>query len=132
MSKNAFYVELLKQEQELQAALVSVRNLLTYFNVSDNNSITDATQVVDQEKTFYAKDLGDYDPEWSQSQKALYALQSLNKGVAEEVAERLVEFDKELSLDKANRIATSKLSQLYRNKEIDAVKVGKKYRYYAR
>jgi len=130
MSKNAFYLELLKQEQELEAALVSVRNLIKYFNVSEESGVEN--QVNTKETPFYAKDLVDYDPEWSQRDKALYALKSLNKGVAEEVAARLVEYDSELSLDKANRIATTKLSQLYRNKVIDAVKVGKKYRYYSK
>ena len=39
MSKNAFYLELLKQEQELEAALVSVRNLIKYFNVSEESGV---------------------------------------------------------------------------------------------
>ena len=143
MSKKTFYLQLLKEEKELEATLESVRKLLRYYKDSDvadeksdlfsgTPTHLDATETEGTSDSFYASDLGEYDQEWSQKQKTLYALKSLNKGTAEEVARRIAEYDNEFDMEKASQIATAKLSQLYRKKIVDAVKVGKKYRYYSK
>ncbi len=143
MSKKTFYLQLLKEEKELETTLESVRKLLRYYKdsdmtddksdvLSDTPTNLDTTESEAQNGSFHATDLGDYDQEWSQKQKTLYALKSLNKGTAEEVAKRIAEFDNEFDMEKASQVATAKLSQLYRKKVVDAVKVGKKYRYYSK
>lgn len=143
MSKKTFYLQLLKEEKELEATLESVRKLLHYYkdsDMADQNldgfsdvlTKTEATETEEHNDSFYATDLGEYDQEWSQKQKTLYALESLNKGTAEEVAKRIAEFDTEFNIEKASSVATAKLSQLFRKKVIDAVKIGKKYRYYSK
>ncbi len=130
MSKQDFYNQLVSQEIELEEALASVRKLKKYYEQEQGDNVVITVQ--ENRKIYTNPNLPEFDKEWTQREKVQYALTSINKGTAEEVAERLLDLDDSFSKEKANHIATHKLSALYRNKLIDAVKVGKKYRYYAK
>lgn len=129
MSKNDFYSQLLDQEktliskiEEYKGLLKSVQDLKAHFQ--QNSEF--------KELSSQSNSIGSYDKDWTIKDKVLYALKSLVKGTADEVAERLLELDNSFDAEKASRVCTHHLSQLYRDKYIDAVKVGKKYRYYAK
>lgn len=129
MSNTDFYNQLLEQERSLLAKideyeglLSSVRDLIKHYNQSSELKKL-ATKTPNIEP---------YDREWTIKQKVHYALKSIVKGTADEVAERLSELDDTFDADKASKVSTHHLSGLYRDKFIDAVKVGKKYRYYAK
>ncbi|MFT0713686.1 hypothetical protein [Flagellimonas lutimaris] len=129
MDNTDFYNQLLEQEknlvskiEEYKGLLSKVRDLLEHFEQNnDLKSVQTNTRTDDA-----------YDKEWIIKDKVLYALKSIVKGTADEVAERLLELDDSFSQDKASRVSTHHLSGLYRDKLIDAVKVGKKYRYYSK
>jgi hypothetical protein len=127
MSNKDFYNQLLEKEEsiltkikEYQNTLESVRDLKRHLEKNQELAEVDSS----------SNRLGEYDNAWILKDKVHYALKSLVKGTAEEVAEKLLEIDESFNEEKAFRTATHKLSGLYRDKKIDAVKIGKKYRYY--
>tara|TARA_R110002051_G_scaffold149010_1_gene221537 strand:- start:4141 stop:4533 length:393 start_codon:yes stop_codon:yes gene_type:complete len=129
MNSNSFFNHLIEEEKRLISALEAVRLLkqnyaLLQYNSDKNESAIQSINPISENKITY-------DIEWSQKEKVKYALKLIGRGVVDEVAEKLNEIDSTINLDNAKRICTTKLSQLYRDKEIDAKKVGKKYRYYA-
>lgn len=129
MSNTDFYNQLLEQEkslvskiEEYQGLLSSVRDLLKHYNQSKELKTLATKSKLDEA----------YDKDWTIKDKVHYALKSIVKGTADEVAERLSELDDSFDSEKASRVSTHHLSGLYRDKFIDAIKVGKKYRYYAK
>ena len=129
MSKNDFYSQLLEQEktllskiEEYQNLLKSIQELKSHFQQSNEL----------KEFASNSSSIGTYDKDWTIKDKVLYTLKSLVKGTADEVSDRLLELDDTFNAEKASRVCTHHLSALYRDKIIDAVKVGKKYRYYAK
>lgn len=129
MGNTDFYNQLLEQEknlvskiEEYEGLLSSVRDLLKHYDQSKELKILATKSKVDEA----------YDKDWIIKDKVHYALKSIVKGTADEVAEKLLELDDSFTADKASKVSTHHLSGLYRDKFIDAIKIGKKYRYYAK
>lgn len=120
-----FYKELKRKEKELETTLSAVKELLKVYTPSETSKIVERS--VENNTTQINSE---YDPRLSHKDKALYVLSLLKKATAEEVADKLMEIDGEFNEKKANRVATHYLSTLYRDNEIGADKLGRKYNYY--
>lgn len=125
LKMDSFYQELLKKQKELKTTLEAVEKLLEVYTPSNVQSLNvnqnaEVTSVVPKE----------YDEQMSIKDKVYYVLGLLKKATASEVAEKLMGIDSEFDTKRANRSATHYLSRLYREQEIGARKLGKKYNYY--
>jgi hypothetical protein len=128
MSKDTFYRQLLLEEKELSDALDAVRRLKKYYDTNETKS--QKSLPFDEPQHNIIATIDGYDQEWTLHQKTIYALNTVKTGTADDVALKLVDLDSSFSKDKAKKVATHHLSLAYRNNEIGATKVGKKYRYF--
>ena len=122
---DSFYQELLKKRNELKTTLEAVEKLLEVYTPASVQPVrASESDVLSNEIP------KEYNEQMSIKDKVFYILGTLKKATASQVAIKLMEIDDSFDEKRANRSATHYLSRLYREHEIGARKLGKKYNYY--
>jgi hypothetical protein len=112
------YDEIIKKQNNLRNQLVALDSLLSFYGVNPN--ILSASD----------NSLNGYDPNFSWSQKILYALKKIKSGYASEIANTISELDPKLDKKRVKEAASFYLSKMLKSGQVIKLgESGKKYKF---
>lgn len=123
MKEESTLTKLERKEEALLNELMEVRNAIRVIKryIPKYTSNQDYPINITNEK---------YDKEWTITEKLIYVLKLLGgKGTMKEVATKLEAIDDSYSKDRVIKFSSVKLSQLFKEGKIDAIKEGRKHVY---
>jgi len=134
---------LVQEKKALQKRLEAINAALVGFGVSSDTEFNLVSKGIEEKKADNSdgnseeKDYNkifipdEYTPFTSWQEKIAFVLKDKKSGaVADEIAGEIFKLDSELDdTDYVNRSVTQHASKMYRNGEINAVRVGRKFRY---
>lgn len=122
---NSIYNSLIEEEEKLLSALYSVRNLLTFYNLENDDS--GINEQIKKETEMFKKG---YDVKWSMEDKIKYLLKRMKKGTIDEIAKFLIIVDDSFNVDSAKDLVSQSCEELLKRGLIGSVKINKKTGYY--